>query len=132
MSKDGICRVWSPTNSDETHVFYMRALVDPSQNLMTSQPQEHIQNTTSTISKLVNYPIHYISHIGIKNSIQIAIEGNDKQRYNFQKEMYSKLLKFRDLIKDTPDLLFQVQDDGSLTIWGIQVYIREFPFLKLK
>jgi len=37
-----------------------------------------------------------------------------------------RLRKLKELVRDTSDLFFQIQGDGSMVIWGVQVGIARF------
>src|SRR4051812_34190474 len=118
MARDGICRLWSSTDPTESHMLYMCAVVDPNQSLVTSQSPEDqsIPNHPDFFS-----PIHCIDNEELTNAVRLAVDvQNDSGK---QDQMVNvRLRRLKEMLRDTPDLLLQVQRDGSLIIWGVQVH----------
>lgn len=121
MARDGIGRLWSSTDPTESHMFYTCAVVDPNQSLVTSQSLE--DQSTPNHPNHPNFfsPIHCINNEELTNAIQLAVEiQNECGKHDQMAD--ARLRKLKEVIRDTPDLLLQVQRDGSLIIWGIQVH----------
>ncbi|CAG8465420.1 9171_t:CDS:10, partial [Scutellospora calospora] len=116
MCKDGICRIWASTNPDEPQFLYISTVVDPSQSLVTLQTLE--EETYNEDPNLFT-SIHWIDSKEFLSALRSSIETFDGEidDSNFGKG----LRKLRNLANDTPDLLYQVQRDGSMVIWGIRV-----------
>lgn len=91
----------------------MTAVIDPDQSLVTATDNEQSISNTKYQVDLFN-PIHYINTYELDRAIQACDTSGLNKHSN-------KVRRIRDMIKDTPDMLFKVQQDGSLTIWGIQV-----------
>ncbi|RUP50038.1 RAVE protein 1 C terminal-domain-containing protein [Jimgerdemannia flammicorona] len=122
MARDGICRLWSSTDPTESHMFYMCAVVDPNQSLVTSQSPEDrsISNHPDFFS-----PIHCIDSKELTSAVQLAVEiQGEGSKQDQMAEL--RLRRLKEMIRDTPDLLLQVQRDGSLIIWGIQ-FLNSYP-----
>jgi hypothetical protein len=98
---------------DAPHNLYMTAVIDPNQSLVTATGDEDF-DYTSEGTDATFFPIHYMNSAELEDAIQLCTVDQGGQ-------LGSKVRRIRDMIKDTPDMLFKVQKDGSLTIWGIQV-----------
>ncbi|RIB04432.1 RAVE protein 1 C terminal-domain-containing protein [Gigaspora rosea] len=120
MCKDGICRIWASTNPDEPQYLYISTVVDPSQSLVTLQSLE--EETCNEDPNLFT-SIHWIDSKEFLSALRSSIEVFDG---NIDDSICGNgLRKLRNLANDTPDLLYQVQRDGSMVIWGIRnVYCR--------
>ncbi|KAI7868809.1 hypothetical protein BDF14DRAFT_477737 [Spinellus fusiger] len=124
MARDGIGRFWSSIDPEKPHAFYMCAVIDPNQSLMTSETSsrlsqdsnmyhaDHIEDTS---------PIHYINC----NELRSAVCAQS-QSYSRHDKLNQRIKKVQELVRETPDLLFRVQSDGSLTFWGVK-YLNVFP-----
>jgi WD40 repeat protein len=132
MARDGIGRFWSPIDLDKPQMLYMCAVIDSNQSLVTSEPTEETIHASHDIgdivmgTKTVNEeeaeaddfsPIHYIGCDELSSAVHAQFKSYSKQHEKFDQ----KLERIRDRVKDTPDLLFRIQADGSLTFWGVQV-----------
>jgi len=102
-------------DADTPHNLYMTAVIDPNQSLVTATGDEEYDGCSQS-NDAVFEPIHYMNSEELQSSIQICAADQGSQ-------ISSKVRRIRDMIKDTPDMLFKVQKDGSLIIWGIQVKI---------
>ncbi|CAO3662730.1 unnamed protein product [Umbelopsis ramanniana] len=118
MCKDGIGRFWSSMDPDTPHNLYMTAVIDPNQSLVTATEDEDF-DCNSKENDAAFFPIHYMNSAELESAIQLCTADQGGQ-------LSSKVRRIRDMIKDTPDMLFKVQKDGSLTIWGIQ-HLNEWP-----
>ncbi|CAG8793902.1 1337_t:CDS:2, partial [Dentiscutata erythropus] len=120
MCKDGICRIWASTNPDEPQYLYISTVVDPSQSLVTLQS---LEEETNNEDPNIFTSIHWIDSKEFLNALRSSIEAFDG---NIDDSICGNgLRKLRNLANDTPDLLYQVQRDGSMVIWGIRnVYCR--------
>lgn len=109
MARDGIGRFWSPVSLDKPHILYMCAVIDSNQSLVTSE-NDDLENKEDFS------PIHYIGCDELLNAIHAQFKSHSRHdRFD------QRLERIRDRVKDTPDLLFRIQADGSLTLWGVQV-----------
>ncbi|KAI8095297.1 hypothetical protein BDF21DRAFT_3738 [Thamnidium elegans] len=129
MARDGIGRFWSPINLDQSHILYMCAVIDSNQSLVTSEPTEEQAHIVHNVAGTVmgdesleeedddDYsPIHYIGCDELSNAVHAQFKSHSKhERFD------QRLERIRDRVRDTPDLLFRIQSDGSLTFWGVQV-----------
>ncbi|KAI9316515.1 hypothetical protein BX666DRAFT_1858943 [Dichotomocladium elegans] len=97
----------------------MCAVVDPNQSLVTAAFDEDPSIDQGDEDEFT--PIHYIGCDELRGSIFARLEGQPKYG-----RLYQSLERMRDLINDTPDLLFRIQSDGSLTFWGVQASIELF------
>ncbi|GAA5804339.1 hypothetical protein HPULCUR_009827 [Helicostylum pulchrum] len=134
MARDGIGRFWSPINLDQSHILYMCAVIDSNQSLVTSEPAEEqahiVHNVASTMmgedsieeEEDDDYsPIHYIGCDELSNAVHAQFKSHSKhERFD------QRLERIRERVRDTPDLLFRIQSDGSLTFWGVQ-HLNTFP-----
>lgn len=99
---------------DTPHNLYMTAVIDPDQSLVTATEDEDFV-CTSKENEVAFFPIHYMNSAELESAVQLCTADQGGQ-------LSSKVRRIRDMIKDTPDMAFKVQKDGSLTIWGIQVW----------
>jgi carotenoid cleavage dioxygenase-like enzyme len=88
-------------------------VIDPNQSLVTAIDSEQLTSNDKSQDDSF-YPIHYINTYELDRAIQ-ECDATCENKFS------NKVRRIRDMIKDTPDMLFKVQQDGSLTIWGIQV-----------
>ena len=100
-------------DADTPHNLYMTAVIDPNQSLVTATGEED-DESCSQLNKSCFYPIYYMNSQELESAIQMCVADQGSQ-------ISSKVRRMRDMIKDTPDMLFKVQKDGSLIIWGVQV-----------
>ncbi|KAG0089757.1 regulator of (H+)-ATPase in vacuolar membrane, partial [Podila epicladia] len=82
------------------------AIIDPNQWLVSQQQSSNTQ-----------YPIHALDGMEFAMAVEYAAsktvdKNNDANSI--------RLRKLKDLVRDTSDLFFQIQGDGSMIIWGIQ------------
>lgn len=125
MARDGIGRFWSPIDLEQSHILYMCAVIDSNQSLVTSEPTEETNHTSHDVAESImgeeeeedDYsPIHYIGRDELSNAVHAQFKSHSKhERFD------QRLERIRERVKDTPDLLFRIQSDGSLTFWGVQV-----------
>jgi hypothetical protein len=124
MARDGIGRFWSPTDLEHPHMLYMSAVIDSDQSLVTSEPEEashrHSSDLTEEEEEEQSFdedfsPIHYIGCDELTNAVHAKFKSHSKhERFD------QRVDRIRDRVRDTPDLLFRIQADGSLTFWGVQ------------
>ncbi|CAO3569226.1 unnamed protein product [Mortierella alpina] len=105
MARDGICRIWSPLILLQPESMSICAIIDPSQWVVSQQ-----QTTTQ-------YPIHALDGMEFAMAVEYAAsktvdKSNDANSI--------RLRKLKELVRDTSDLFFQIQGDGSMVIWGVQ------------
>lgn len=82
------------------------AIIDPNQWLVSQQ------------QSIAQYPIHAIDGMEFAMAVEhAASKTNDK--VNDANNI--RLRKLKELVRDTSDLFFQIQGDGSMVIWGVQV-----------
>ncbi|KAF9213257.1 regulator of (H+)-ATPase in vacuolar membrane [Podila verticillata] len=108
MARDGICRIWSPLMLLQPESMSICAIIDPNQWLVSQQQQ----------SSNSQYPIHALDGMEFAMAVEYAAsktvdKNNDSNSI--------RLRKLKELVRDTSDLFFQIQGDGSMIIWGIQV-----------
>lgn len=124
MARDGIGRFWSPTDLQYPHMLYMCAVIDSNQSLVTSELEETNHRYSRDMSLELaeedqNFddfsPIHYIGCDELINAVHSKFKSHSKhERFD------QRVDRIRDRVRDTPDLLFRIQADGSLTFWGVQ------------
>ncbi|CEP07241.1 hypothetical protein [Parasitella parasitica] len=120
MARDGIGRFWSPTDLNQPHFLYMCAVIDSNQSLVTSGTEDsnhHSQDGNSSDDSDADdfSPIHYIGCDELSSAVHARFRSHSKhERFDQRVE------RIRDRVRDTPDLLFRIQADGSLTFWGVQ------------
>ncbi|KAI8330852.1 RAVE protein 1 C terminal-domain-containing protein [Chlamydoabsidia padenii] len=138
MCRDGVGRFWSPTDINVPNRLYMCAVIDPSQSLVTSDSStsicsssHHSKSTTTTDDhKHIHHqndefsPIHYIGCDVLRNAINVYKLRQASSKHSHYLD--HQLDKVKDLIRDTPDLLFRLQPDGSIIFWGVQ-YLNSWP-----
>ncbi|KAI7828679.1 RAVE protein 1 C terminal-domain-containing protein [Gamsiella multidivaricata] len=105
MARDGICRIWSPLILLQPESMSICAIIDPNQWLV-SQQQSAIQ-----------YPIHALDGMEFAMAVEYAASKTVEKNNDANS---IRLRKLKELVRDTSDLFFQVQDDGSMIIWGVQ------------
>lgn len=115
MARDGIGRFWSPIDPKIDRTLHLCAVVDPNQSLVTAESDE--DNIPHVGDDDDFSPIHYIGCDELQSSLYTQLQGHWKHE-----RLHQSLERMKDLIKDTPDLLFRIQPDGSLTFWGVQVW----------
>ena len=131
MARDGIGRFWSPVDLEQHYMLYMCAVIDSNQSLVTSEPAEETIHASHDVSDMLvgegegendGYsPIHYIGCDELANAVQAKFRSHSKHE-----RLDQRVDRIKDRVKDTPDLLFRIQSDGSLTLWGIQ-HLNTFP-----
>ncbi|KAI8367412.1 hypothetical protein EDC96DRAFT_421586, partial [Choanephora cucurbitarum] len=91
----------------------MCAVIDSNQSLVTSEQDQSANDHINDGSDFS--PIHYIGCDELASAVNIRFRSHSKH------ERFDQLVeRIRDRIRDTPDLLFRIQADGSLTLWGVQ------------
>ncbi|KAF9916958.1 regulator of (H+)-ATPase in vacuolar membrane [Lobosporangium transversale] len=105
MAKDGVCRIWSPLVLHQPESMTICAIIDPNQWLVSQQ-----QSTTQ-------YPIHALDG----TEFTMAVEYAASKTVDKSNDATSiQLRKLKEIVRDTSDLFFQIQGDGSMIIWGVQ------------
>lgn len=66
-------------------------------------------------------PIHWIHPREFLISVKLAIDSFDNENNETESCISDGLKKLKTLANDTPDLFYQIQQDGSIVIWGIRV-----------
>ncbi|CAG8527835.1 6325_t:CDS:10 [Diversispora eburnea] len=117
MCKDGVCRIWTATNPEEPYNLYISTVVDPSQSLVTLQSSEEEEICSQDPDCFT--PIHWIHPKEFLTSLRISMEAFNGDENDKAIVIGSGLRKLSNLANDTPDLLYQIQRDGSMVIWGI-------------
>ncbi|CAG8451235.1 3746_t:CDS:10 [Ambispora leptoticha] len=117
MCRDGICRIWAATNSEEPQFLYICTVIDPSQFLVATT-DENGDAPTNEPSKFT--PIHYIQPDEFINAVNLAYYALNLDVEAEENYASRQLKRLKDLIVDESDLLYQVQRDGSMIIWAIQ------------
>ncbi|KAI8988976.1 hypothetical protein BDB01DRAFT_719024 [Pilobolus umbonatus] len=92
-------------------MLYLSAVIDSNQSLVTSEPEVNMHHHNEDVSL-----IHYIDSDEMQNAIYAQFKSHSKHH-----RLDQRLERLRDRIRDTPDYLFRIESDGSLTFWGIQV-----------
>ncbi|KAG0330063.1 regulator of (H+)-ATPase in vacuolar membrane [Dissophora globulifera] len=105
MARDGICRIWSPLILLQPASMSICAIIDPNQWLVSQQ-----QST-------VQYPIHALDGMEFAMAVEYAA-SKTVDKLNDANSI--RLRKLKELVRDTSDLFFQIQGDGSMIIWGVQ------------
>lgn len=106
MARDGVCRIWSPLILHQPASMSMCAVIDPNQWLVSQQ-----QSTTQ-------YPIHALDGMEFVMAVEYAA-SKTVDRSNDPNNI--RLRRLKEIVRDTSDLFFQIQSDGSMIIWGVQV-----------
>ncbi|KAF9585501.1 regulator of (H+)-ATPase in vacuolar membrane [Lunasporangiospora selenospora] len=116
MARDGICRIWSPLLLSQPESMSISAVIDPNQWLLSQhhhqqESQHHHQQCTA------QYPIHALDGMEFAMAVEHAAsksvdKGNDVNSI--------RIRRLQELVKDTSDLFIQVQEDGSMSVWGVQ------------
>jgi hypothetical protein len=94
-------------------------VVDPEQSLVTLPSSEEERICHKHLDCFS--PIHWIHPREFLVSVKLAMDSFDVEME--QSQIGAGLKKLKNLANDTPDLLYQVQQDGSIVIWGIRVTI---------
>ncbi|KAF9136164.1 regulator of (H+)-ATPase in vacuolar membrane [Mortierella sp. 14UC] len=105
MARDGICRIWSPLILLQPESMSICAIIDPNQWLVSQQ------------QSITQYPIHALDGMEFAMAVEYAAsktvdKNNDANSI--------RLRKLKEIVRDTSDLFFQIQGDGSMAIWGVQ------------
>ncbi|KAI8369423.1 uncharacterized protein BYT42DRAFT_109870 [Radiomyces spectabilis] len=115
MARDGIGRFWSPVDLEQMHKLYLCAVIDPCQSLVTAEPASE-DGSIAHIDHGEDFsPIHYIGCDELSSSL-----FRDFQHHSKHERLDHSLDRMRNMVRDTPDLLFRLQSDGSLIFWGVQ------------
>ncbi|KAF9550360.1 regulator of (H+)-ATPase in vacuolar membrane [Mortierella hygrophila] len=81
------------------------AIIDPNQWLVSQQ------------QSITQYPIHALDGM----EFAMAVEHAASKTVDKNNDANSiRLRKLKEIVRDTSDLFFQIQGDGSMVIWGIQ------------
>ncbi|CAO3607183.1 unnamed protein product [Cunninghamella echinulata] len=136
MCRDGVGRFWSPTDIKMPYRLYMCAVIDPSQSLVTSDSSASIcsshHNSIEDENNNNNHdyhedgfsPIHYIGCDELQNALNVYQLHQSVSKHS--ESISQQIEKVKEMAKDTPDLLFRIQLDGSIIFWGIQ-YLNSWP-----
>ncbi|KAF9931631.1 regulator of (H+)-ATPase in vacuolar membrane [Linnemannia zychae] len=105
MARDGICRIWSPLILLQPESMSICAIIDPNQYLVSQQ------------QSITQYPIHALDGMEFAMAVEYAAsktvdKNNDANSI--------RLRRLKEIVRDTSDLFFQIQGDGSMVIWGVQ------------
>ncbi|KAK3842238.1 MAG: RAVE protein 1 C terminal-domain-containing protein [Linnemannia gamsii] len=105
MARDGICRIWSPLILLQPESMSICAIIDPNQWLVSQQ------------QSITQYPIHALDGMEFAMAVEYAAsktvdKNNDANSI--------RIRKLKEIVRDTSDLFFQIQGDGSMVIWGVQ------------
>ena len=111
MARDGICRIWSPLILLQPESMTICAIIDPNQWLVSQQ------------QSITQYPIHAIDGMEFAMAVEHAASKTNEKTNDANS---IRLRKLKELVRDTSDLFFQIQGDGSMVIWGVQVGIARF------
>jgi len=87
------------------------AIIDPNQWLVSQQ------------QSITQYPIHAIDGMEFAMAVEHAASKTNEKTNDANS---IRLRKLKELVRDTSDLFFQIQGDGSMVIWGVQVGIARF------
>ncbi|KAI8064483.1 hypothetical protein BC940DRAFT_221708, partial [Gongronella butleri] len=63
-------------------------------------------------------PIHYIGCDELRATLHVHQLRQQCAKQSLTLDQ--QLDKVKDLVRDTPDLLFRLQPDGSIIFWGVQ------------
>ncbi|KAG0341180.1 regulator of (H+)-ATPase in vacuolar membrane [Podila humilis] len=107
MARDGICRIWSPLILLQPESMSICAIIDPNQWLVSQQQQ----------SSHHQYPIHALDGMEFAMAVEYAASKNVDRNNDVNS---IRIRKLKERVRDTSDLFFQIQGDGSMIIWGIQ------------
>ncbi|KAF9438201.1 regulator of (H+)-ATPase in vacuolar membrane [Entomortierella beljakovae] len=105
MARDGICRIWSPLILLQPESMSISAIIDPNQWLVS-------QHSTTT-----QCPIHALDGMEFAMAVEYAASKTIDKTNDANSV---RLRKLKELVRDTSDLFFQIQSDGSMIIWGVQ------------
>ncbi|KAI8350525.1 RAVE protein 1 C terminal-domain-containing protein [Mortierella sp. GBAus27b] len=104
MARDGVCRIWSPLILHQPASMSMCAVIDPNQWLVSQH-----QST--------QHPIHALDGMEFAMAVEHAA-SKTVDRSNDPNSI--RLRRLQEIVRDTSDLFFQIQGDGSMIIWGVQ------------
>ncbi|ORX48543.1 hypothetical protein DM01DRAFT_1117238 [Hesseltinella vesiculosa] len=135
MSHDGVGRFWSPMDLQQPHQLYLCAVIDPSQSLLTADSSTVSPSSSSdqiSHQRHQNHdhhqdefsPIHYIGCDELRAAMHVHHLRQQSAKQSLALDQ--QLNKVKELIRDTPDLLFRLQPDGSIIFWGVQ-YLNTWP-----
>ncbi|KAF9908205.1 regulator of (H+)-ATPase in vacuolar membrane [Linnemannia zychae] len=105
MARDGICRIWSPLILLQPESMSICAIIDPNQWLVSQQ------------QSITQYPIHALDGMEFAMAVEYAASKNVDKNNDANS---IRLRKLKEIVRDTSDLFFQIQGDGSMVIWGVQ------------
>lgn len=115
MSQDNICRLWSQASTESPSKFFMCCLIDVSQT-----PASLNVNEPEMVA------IHWQDQQELFAALSMRIEMEERGLNAIRKarrisaEDTWKVKKLKDTLKDNPDMLMQIQRDGTVVLWGIQ------------
>jgi hypothetical protein len=110
-SLDKIARLW--TDSDQGFgykSFYLCGVIDPNKYMFGSAPSSFAEQNSTPY-------IHWLTGRAMSDSLKIQKQIRKKQLTQ-QSRGASRL---NEILVEYPDMVFQMQQDGSMMIWGIQV-----------
>ncbi|KAJ3017210.1 regulator of (H+)-ATPase in vacuolar membrane [Thoreauomyces humboldtii] len=121
VSQGSVARLWCLVEPIQPYRFYLGAVIDPA-----DIPAIDDNSTSDRRSGAV----HWLAGEEIQNAIsQREIEELRFSKGRSKRKPGSTLLRTRKLkeaLKDYSDVLFHVQDDGSMVLWGVQ-YLTSQP-----
>ncbi|KAJ3413506.1 regulator of (H+)-ATPase in vacuolar membrane [Chytridiales sp. JEL 0842] len=149
QAKDSIARIWNQSSLSAPYLFEMQAVIDPRQSpgmydlsgrgsvasinstlhRRERQAEDSVPRVPSSASVAAPQTIdnnHLIVHWLCSEEIENAVEYRDKLEDKLVKKKrksatsIKRSKKLRDTIRDYPDMVFCITQDGSLAIWGIQ------------
>lgn len=115
MSQDNICRLWCQASAETPSKFFMCCLIDVSQtpaSLSVSAPEM--------------VAIHWMDQQEVFAAVSMRVEMEERGLKAIRKarrvsaEDTWKVKKLKDTLKENPDMLIQIQQDGTVVLWGIQ------------
>ncbi|TPX65121.1 hypothetical protein SpCBS45565_g05402 [Spizellomyces sp. 'palustris'] len=116
ISRDNICRLWCPVSETQPYEFHLAVVIDPTDFPLTEDP------TKSPHPHIC--AVHWLHSEEIQRAIKLR-EQEEKRftKKNSRRKPGSTLLKSRklkDAVKDYSEILFHVQSDGAMIVWGVQ------------
>ncbi len=115
MARDNVCRLWSQASFDTPSHYYMSCLIDVAQTPASLEVESPGMAA-----------IHWMDQREVTSAVDERVkmdEGDSmalRKRRKIMGDDSAKIKRLKDVIRDNPDMLIQIQRDGSVIVWGIQ------------
>ncbi|KAJ3055772.1 regulator of (H+)-ATPase in vacuolar membrane [Rhizophlyctis rosea] len=110
ISRDNICRLWSPSSSSLPFRFHLCGVVDPVDFPLSDSSAAGIRS------------VHWLAGEEVEKAINSREWAEKKflRKSTRGKSVKEKSQRLREAMKEYSDVLFHVQSDGAMVLWAVQ------------